>query len=73
MKPISVDLLRKISAKGTTVVVSTHDLASLEKLCDEVVLLYRRVVYQGDPAGALDPQNLAKAFGLNPAASGGGQ
>ena len=68
-----VDLLRKISAKGTTVVVSTHDLASLEKLCDEVVLLYRRGVYQGKPAGALDPQNLAKAFGLNPATSGGGQ
>ncbi|WP_252865308.1 hypothetical protein [Mobiluncus mulieris] len=35
------------------------------KLCDEAVLLYRRVVYHGDVDGALRPENLAKAFGLS--------
>lgn len=65
-----VELLRRLAAGGTGLVVSTHDLASLGKLCDEVVLLYRRVVYHGGVEGALDPANLALAFGLTPAADG---
>ncbi|WP_278971902.1 metal ABC transporter ATP-binding protein [Mobiluncus mulieris] len=60
-----VELLRRLAAQGTGLVVSTHDLASMGKLCDEAVLLYRRVVYHGDVDGALRPENLAKAFGLS--------
>lgn len=60
-----VSLLRRLAEDGTGLVVSTHDLASMGKLCDEVVLLYRKVVYHGDVAGALRPENLAKAFGLS--------
>lgn len=59
-----VALLRRLAEGGTGLVVSTHDLASMGKLCDEVVLLYRKVVYHGDVEGALRPENLAKAFGL---------
>lgn len=60
-----IELLHRLAHSGTGLIVSTHDLASLGKLCDEVVLLYRKVVYHGDVAGALRPENLAKAFGLN--------
>ncbi len=61
-------LLRELAADGATVLVSTHDLHALPGLADEAVLLMRRVLMHGDPATVLRPENLARAFGLDPGA-----
>ncbi|MGW1347377.1 metal ABC transporter ATP-binding protein [Kribbella sp. NPDC002412] len=60
-----VGLLRELAADGRTVLVSTHDLHALPALADEAVLLLRRVLFHGSVAEALQPVNLARAFGLD--------
>jgi len=64
-------LLRELADSGATVLVSTHDLHSLPQLADEAVLLMRRVLMHGDPADVLQPENLARAFGLDVLNRGG--
>ncbi|MGO2746975.1 metal ABC transporter ATP-binding protein [Microbacterium sp.] len=59
-----VRLLRELAASGSTVLVSTHDLHALPSLADEAVLLLRRVLFHGSVAEALEPAQLARAFGL---------
>lgn len=58
-------LLRELAATGRTVFVSTHDLHALPALCDEAMLLMRRVLVHGPPGEVLRPDNLARAFGLD--------
>lgn len=64
-----VTLLRELSAGGATVLVATHDLHALGDLCDEAVLLQRRVLMHDVPSVVLRPENLALAFGLDPMAT----
>ncbi|MBF0671527.1 MAG: metal ABC transporter ATP-binding protein [Salinibacterium sp.] len=59
-----ITLLRELAGEGCGILVSTHDLAGVPELCDEVVLLQKRVLFQGTPAEALAPERLALAFGL---------
>lgn len=56
-------LLRELADEGRTVLISTHDLAGAGALCDEVALLFRRIIAQGPAAEVLTPQLLAQAFG----------
>jgi manganese transport system ATP-binding protein len=58
-----VDLLRALAAEGKTVIVSTHDLVAVPALCDEVVLLNRRVIAHGPTREILVPELIARAFG----------
>ncbi len=60
-----VRLLRELAADGRAVLVSTHDLHALPDLADEAVLLLHRVVFHGGVDEALQPDNLARAFGLD--------
>ncbi|RMI12903.1 metal ABC transporter ATP-binding protein [Cellulomonas triticagri] len=60
-----VRLLRELAADGRTVLVSTHDLHALPDLADDAVLLLRHVLFHGPVAGALRPEVLARAFGLD--------
>jgi manganese transport system ATP-binding protein len=60
-----VRLLRELAASGKTVLVSTHDLHALPALADEAVLLLRRTLFHGPVSEALEPANLARAFGLD--------
>lgn len=60
-------LLRDLAAEGRGVLVSTHDLQSLTELCDEAVLLRRRVLLHAPPEEVLRPEQLARAFGVDPA------
>ncbi|MER7013430.1 metal ABC transporter ATP-binding protein [Saccharopolyspora sp. NPDC000359] len=62
------DLLRALSAEGRTVVISTHDLASVPALCDEAVLLQQRVIAHGPVDEVLSPETLARTFGVETAA-----
>lgn len=64
-----VRLLRRLAAEGTTVFVSTHDLAGLEELADEAILLARTVLAHGPVAQVLTPDHLVRAFGLDPLGS----
>lgn len=59
-----IGLLRSMRDEGRSILLSTHDLAGVPELCDEVVLLQNRVLFQGPPAEALTPEHLALAFGL---------
>lgn len=63
-------VLREFAAHGKTVFVSTHELNTLPDLCDEAVLLMRKVLAHDTPARVLTPENLARAFGLNVLARG---
>jgi manganese transport system ATP-binding protein len=58
-------LLRELAADGRSILVSTHDLHAVPKLCDEAVLLMRKVLVHSDPHTVLQPENLALAFGLD--------
>ncbi|KUF06468.1 metal ABC transporter ATP-binding protein [Leucobacter sp. G161] len=58
-------LLRELAAEGATILVSTHDLHALPSLADEAILLMRRVLMHGPPQDVLQPENLARAFGLD--------
>ncbi|WES64744.1 metal ABC transporter ATP-binding protein [Microbacter sp. GSS18] len=60
-----VRLLKELAADGTAVLVSTHDLHALPNLADEAVLLRHRILFHGSVAAALEPENLARAFGLD--------
>ncbi|QIK83497.1 metal ABC transporter ATP-binding protein [Sanguibacter sp. HDW7] len=61
-----VDVVRARAAEGAGVLVSTHDLAGVAGLADDVVLLAGRVVVAGPVATTLTPDALAEAFGLRP-------
>ncbi|WP_150308909.1 metal ABC transporter ATP-binding protein [Planctomonas psychrotolerans] len=58
-----VDLLRALRDEGCGILVSTHDLAGVPELCDEVLLLQNRVLFRGAPHEALTPERLSLAFG----------
>lgn len=59
-------LLREEAAAGSTVLISTHDLHSVPELADSAILLHRRVLAAGDPSEVVMPNNLVRAFGLDP-------
>lgn len=59
------ELLRQLRDEGHTLLVSTHDLARVPALCDEAVLLQRRVVAHGTPEEVLRPETLMEAFGIH--------
>lgn len=56
-------LLRELATEGRTILVSTHDLVAVPRLCDRVALLNRRIVAEGEPTDVLRPEPLAEAFG----------
>ncbi|TRW46741.1 metal ABC transporter ATP-binding protein [Georgenia yuyongxinii] len=58
-------LLRELAGDGRTMLVSTHDLASLDVLCDDALLIQRRILLHAPPAEVLRPENLARAFGVD--------
>ena len=62
-----VELLRSLAGEGRTILVSSHDLHALPQLADDAILLLHRVVFHGPVQAALQPQQLARAFGLDPA------
>ncbi|GJF04018.1 metal ABC transporter ATP-binding protein [Pseudonocardia sp. D17] len=63
-------LLAELAAAGRTVLVATHDLQALPALADEAVLLRRRVLLHGPVDEVLRPENLARAFGIDPLEQG---
>lgn len=64
------ELLLQLRQSGHTLLVSTHDLAQVPALCDEAVLLQRRVIAHGTPEQVLEPEVLLEAFGIHPSEEG---
>jgi manganese transport system ATP-binding protein len=58
-----IDLLIAQRQHGRTVIISTHDLASVEIFCDHVALVNRTVLAYGPTREVFTPQNIDRAFG----------
>ncbi|ANY09569.1 metal ABC transporter ATP-binding protein [Pseudonocardia sp. HH130630-07] len=60
-------VLHELRDDGRTVLVSTHDIAGVDRLCDRAVLLATRLLADGPPAAVLTPDVLGRVFGFAPA------
>lgn len=58
-----ITLFRDLSANGTLVFVSTHNLGSVPRFCDEVALLNRTILAHGPVETTYSQNNLIKTFG----------
>lgn len=58
-----IEVLRKLSAEGKTLLVVHHDLQAVPDYFDHVVLLNQRLVATGPTEKVFTPENLRLAFG----------
>ncbi len=58
-----INLLLQLRDEGHTVLVSTHDLASISTFCDRVILLNQTILATGTTAETFTPENLSMTFG----------
>lgn len=63
-----IDLLMQLRDEGHTILVSTHDLASISTFCDRTILLNRTVLASGATADTFTADNLEMTFGGLPVA-----
>lgn len=59
-------LLKSLRGEGRLLLVSTHDLAALPDLCDDVILLDNHLVAAGPVPEVYTEANLTRAFGAPP-------
>lgn len=57
-----VEILRSFTREGRLLVASHHDLESVERLFDEVILLNKSLIAKGPSAFVLTQENLKKAY-----------
>ncbi|WP_309739020.1 MULTISPECIES: metal ABC transporter ATP-binding protein [unclassified Chamaesiphon] len=57
-----IDLLLQLRQTGHTILISTHDLASIKTFCDRVVLINRSILAYGNTADVFTPENISRAF-----------
>ncbi|MBE9031759.1 metal ABC transporter ATP-binding protein [filamentous cyanobacterium LEGE 11480] len=60
-----IELLVGLQQQGHTILISTHDLASIQGFCDQVILINRTILDYGETADVFTPENLSRAFGGN--------
>lgn len=58
-----IDLLLQLRTEGHTILISTHDLASISTFCDRVILLNRTILAEGNTEETFTPENLEMTFG----------
>jgi manganese transport system ATP-binding protein len=58
-----IDLLLQLRDAGQTILVSTHDLASISTFCDRVILLNQTILAAGTTEEVFTEENLAMTFG----------
>jgi manganese transport system ATP-binding protein len=64
-----IDLLLEIRDAGHTILVSTHDLASISTFCDRVILINQTILASGNTEDVFTESNLAMTFGGLPTAA----
>ena len=57
-----IDLLIQLRKEGHTILVSTHDLASISTFCDRTILLNRTVLASGTTEETFTEENLSMTF-----------
>jgi len=58
-----IDLLLELRQAGHTILISTHDLASVTTFCNQVVLINRSILAYGDTSEVFTEENLSRTFG----------
>jgi len=58
-----IDLLIELRTLGHTILISTHDLASVSTFCDHVILVNRTVLAYGPTEEIFTPENVTMTFG----------
>jgi ABC-type Mn2+/Zn2+ transport system ATPase subunit len=58
-----IHLLMKLRQAGHTILISTHDLASITTFCDQVVLINRTILAYGETSEVFTEENLSRTFG----------
>ena len=58
-----ISLLTELSHAGHTILISTHDLASITTFCDQVVLINRSILAYGETSEVFTEENLSRTFG----------
>ncbi|MBE9060818.1 metal ABC transporter ATP-binding protein [cf. Phormidesmis sp. LEGE 11477] len=64
-----IDLLLQLKQEGHTILVSTHDLASVSTFCDRTILLNQTILASGTTQEVFTEDNLTMAFGGLPISS----
>ena len=64
-----IDLLIQLRKEGHTILVSTHDLASISTFCDRTILLNQTILASGTTEETFTEENLAMTFGGLPVTS----
>ncbi len=60
---MTLELLQEEKKRGRTILVVTHDLHSLKKYFDMVLLLKTKLIASGQPDEVMTPENLTEAYG----------
>jgi ABC-type Mn2+/Zn2+ transport system ATPase subunit len=58
-----INLLMELRDAGYTVLVSTHDLESINTFCDQVVLINRTILAYGQTSEVFTEENISRTFG----------
>ncbi len=58
-----IQILKKLTAEGKTLLVVHHDLSSVENYFDNVILLNQRLIAYGKTESTFTKNNIAKAYG----------
>ena len=58
-----IQILKKLAAEGKTLLVVHHDLSTVEKYFDKVILLNQRLIAYGDTDTIFNEENIARAYG----------
>lgn len=58
-----IDLLMELRSNGHTILISTHDLASISTFCDRTILLNQTVLAEGSTEETFTRENLSLTFG----------
>jgi ABC-type Mn2+/Zn2+ transport system ATPase subunit len=57
-----LNLLMAMRQAGYTILISTHDLASITTFCDRVILINRTILAYGETADVFTEENLSRTF-----------
>ena len=60
--PIMIALLMQLREEGHTILVSTHDLASVSTFCDRAILLNKTILASGTTKETFTEENLSMTF-----------
>ena len=58
-----IQILKRLAQEGKTLLVVHHDLATVRKYFDKVILLNQRMIAVGDTETVFNEENIARAYG----------